>query len=551
MGASLGALLTRIGTAVIAACGLSLTGCAADKTGAPSPDEARAPMEIELPEPTLRRLNQTQYRQAIHDLFGDHIVTPTSLEPDETIDGLQAIGSAVTTISPRGVEQYEQAAFDIAAQALDTPRHREALLPCLADTDFPDPCLEGFFREFGPRIWRRPLTDLEVDRMTGLSRRSAAFLGDDYDGFEFGIAAMLQSPNFLFRVELGEPDPDAPGAFRFTDHEMATRLSFLLWDTIPDEALLAAADAGELTTDEGLEQQVDRMLGHDRVEQGIRAAFTDMYGLYSLDALNKDPTVFTHMSPEVGPAAREETLLGILHLVLDQDGDYRDLLTTRTTFLDRRLASIYAVPAPVWDGFGITAWPEEHGRRGLLGQVSFLAGHSHAVASSPTLRGKYVQEVLLCHTIPPPPADVDTSIPEPVEGQVTMRDRVAKHLEDAYCAGCHRITDPIGLGFENFDGLGHWRSREYGERIDASGELDGATFDDAWGLARRIAEHEDLPNCLVETVLSYASGRTLTDGEEDAVRYHGEGFAAEDYRVLALLKDVALSPAFRHTGGVQ
>jgi len=525
-----------------------LASCAEDSPKRVS-DDVREPLDIELPAPVLRRLNQAQYGRAVHDLLGEDVVLPTSLEPDERIDGLRAIGSAVTTISPRGVEQYEQAAFDLAAQALDTKGERKRFLPCLQDNDFPDPCIEGFFRDFGPRVWRRPLTDLEVDRMTGISIRAGGLLGDAYEGLEFGLAAMLQSPNFLFRVELGEPDPDAPGEYRFTDYEMATRLSFLLWDTIPDAELLQAASRGDLTDAEGLEEQVDRMLSDDRVEDGLRAYFTDMFSLYSLDELNKDPTVFTHMSPEVGPAAREETLLGILHLVQDQDGDFRDLLTTRTTFLDRRLSSIYGVPAPIWDGFGMTEWPKDHGRRGFLGQVSFLAGHSHAVASSPTLRGKFIREVLLCHMIPAPPADVDTSIPEPVEGRVTMRDRVAKHLEDDYCAGCHSITDPIGLGLENFDGLGHWRDREYGTTIDPSGELDGAPFDDAWDLAARMREHPDLPECLTKTVLSYASGRTLSDGEWDAVRYHAEGLEAEGHSFLALLRDVALSPAFRNTGG--
>jgi hypothetical protein len=129
-----------------------------------------------------------------------------------------------------------------------------------------------------------------------------------------------------------------------------------------------------------------------------------------------------------------------------------------------------------------------------------------------------------------------------------MRDRVAKHLEDEYCAGCHSITDPIGLGFENFDGLGHWRLREYGETIDASGTLDGAAFDDAWSLSSAIAEHPNLPKCLAQTWLSYASGRVIRDGEQDAIRYHAEGFEQADYRVLGLLRDVAMSPAFRQAG---
>ncbi len=524
--------------------------CAPDaKRPVPGDDRERVVPEVDLPSPTLRRLTQQQYGRAIHDFFGPEVVLPSSLEPDEAVEGLLTIGSSLTTISPLGVEQYEDAAFDIAAQVMEDPALRDELVPCTPQETFGDACAEQFFVDLGRRAWRRPLTADELDRLVGISMMAQGTLGDFYAGLSYGIAALLQSPNFLFRVELGAVDE--AGIRRFTDYEMAARLSFLLWDRHPDEELLDAANAGELTTDAGLASQVERLIADERIEQGIRSYFTDMYGLYGLDDLNKDPTIFTHMSPEVGPSAREETLLGILHLVLEEDGDYRDLLTTQRAFLDKRLASIYAVRAPAREGFGVTHLDASGGRRGLTGQVSFLGGQSHAVSSSATLRGKYVRERLLCQLIPPPPSDVDASIPEPSGTAVTLRDRVAVHLEDAYCAGCHELMDPVGLGFENFDGLGHWRERENGAVIDATGEIDEAGFADAWDLAGALRDHEDLPACLVETMMAYASGHSLTSGEDEAVLYHYDGFVDSKHNVRWLLADIAMSPVFRLAGDVQ
>jgi hypothetical protein len=527
----------------LAACGPS------DKVASDSGETARTLPQVELPTPTLRRLTQVQYGRAIHTVLGADLLLPTSLEPDEPSDGLVAIGAAITTISPRGVEQYEDAAFNLAAQALETPERRESLVPCTPQSTYGDACAERFYADVGLRLWRRPLTAEELDRLVGIAMAAYTALGDFYLGLEYGLAALLQSPNFLFRVELGETVDD--GSRWFTNYEMASRLSFFLWDTIPDVALLDAAKAGVLTEDEGLLAQVDRMVADPQYEQGLRAFFTDMLALHDLDGLNKDPTIFTHMSPEVGPAAREETLLGILHLVRTEDGDYRDLLTTQTTFMDKRLASIYAVRAPAREGFGQIELSEDAGRRGLLGQVSFLAGQSHAVSSSATLRGKYVRERLLCDLIPPPPSNLNTSIPAATESAVTLRERVAVHLEDPYCASCHQLTDPIGLGFENFDGLGHWRDREQGAVIDASGDLDEVGFADSWTLAQALRDHPDLPGCLVETMLEYGAGHSLTDGEDDALAYHTIGFVASGHRVSWLLSDIAMSPAFRRAGEIR
>ena len=409
--------------------------------------------EIDPPAPTLRRLTTAQYSNAVHDLFGEEVVVPRQLEPDVNLEGFFSIGAAVTSISPRGVEQYEEAAFAIAEQITAPGAFDFDCEPAgSADRACAQEILEGFAR----RAWSRPVTADEGDVLAGLATDAAEVLGDFHEGLQYGIAAILQSPKFLYRDELGEP---ADGGHRFTAFEVATRLSFLFWNTIPDDELLAAAESGALLTDEGVAEQADRLLADPRSRAGLRAFLSELFDLHRLDSLSKDPTVFVHMSDEVGPSAKEETLLGFEHLVFVEDDDFRNILTTQRTFLNRKLAAIYNVPAPTRDGFGETVLPTTDMRRGLLGQVSVLALQSHPINNSPTLRGKFIRNVLLCHTIPPPPADVDTSIPEPSGEAPTLRDRVQEHLQDPTCAGCHQITDPIGLAMEHFDALAGTGSR--------------------------------------------------------------------------------------------
>jgi len=511
--------------------------------GEPEPlDEVLERGEVpafDAPAPVLRRLTQEQYTNSLDDLFGEGLVLP-KLEPDIELEGLYALGAAVTSASPYGVEQYESAAFSVAEQVM--AERSDLALSCEPEGLDDEACASQSLGELGRRVWRRPLTQGELDVLVDLVLVASETLEDFDAGYEYGIAALLQSPHFLYRIEGG-----SDGAY--TDWEMATRLSYFLWNTTPDEELLLAAEAGELTDDAGLAAQVDRMLEDERAQDGVRNLFAELWSLYELDELSKDPTLFLHMSDQVGPSAREETLLGVEHLVFDLDGDYTTIFTTRTTFLDRTMAALYEVPAPEREGFGETELPKEGGRRGFLGQASFLALQAHPVSTSVTKRGQFLRERVLCHIIPPPPSDVDTSIPEASDAAPTMRERVARHLEDPSCASCHEITDPVGLGLENFDGIGRWRSEENGVAIDPSGDVDGDAFATAWELGGVIAAHPDLGPCLVERTTQYATGNVSQSRE--LMNWHEDGFEIEGNRVLFLLRDVALSPAFRQVGGVE
>jgi hypothetical protein len=507
------------------------------------------PPSFEPSAPTMPRLTTAQYRNAIFDLFGDGILVPTALEPDISTAGFLVVGAGVNTVSPRGVEQYEAAAYEVAEQVVETPALRRRVVGCEPADTVDDDCARAALAPLARRAWRRAATEDELERLVGLAAVASETLESFDAGLSFAIAAILQSPNFIYRIELGEPDPDASGgegdALRYSSLEMASRLAFFLWNGLPDEQLLAAAERGELTEERGLERQVRRMLASERAREGLRAFVSEWLELDRLLSLSKDPGVFVHMSSEVGPAAREETLRGFEYLAFDLDGDLRDIFTTRRTFLNRKLAAIYGVPAPSLEGFAMTELPADGPRRGLLGQLSVLALNSHPTSSSATLRGVFVRETLLCQSVPTPPAGVDTSIPEPSPELPTLRERIAVHLEDDSCSACHAFVDYIGLGLENFDGLGRFRLRESDVLIDASGELDGVLFDDAVELAEAIANHPQLPGCVVRNAYRYATHQIESDGDRPQLRELTEHFTASGYRLQELLAAIAMSEGFR------
>lgn len=531
-------------------------------TADPLPERGAAP-EFEVVSPVLKRLTQTQYGNSLRDLLGSALVVPNDLEPDDASEGLLVLGGTVNSLSARGVEQYETAAFDVAAQVRADSDMRAALMPCAIDDAATDAaaeaenetCVSDTLEAFGHRAWRRPLEPAELLRLTTVASAARSTLGSWDDGVQYGVVAILQSPNFLYRIEVGEDDPDAAAGSsvqrRYTSVEMATRLSYFLWNSTPDAELLAAGESGELVTDAGIDAQVERMLADPRGRDGVRNFFDEMLTLYKLEDLSKDPTAYVHTSSTVGSSAREETLSLAEWLTFDEDGDYRDFFTTTTTFVDPKLATIYAVPAPSLDGFAQTELPADGGRRGFLGQVSFLALQAHPTSTSPTRRGKFIREVLFCTPLSPPPANVDTSIPEPSDSYPTMRARLEEHMSNPSCAGCHAMTDPIGLGFENFDGLGGWRATENGNTIDASGDLDGAPFNNAWGLAAAVHDNANLGPCFSRTLYQYATGHAASEGERDLINWHAEGFADNGYKVQWLLRDLVASPGFRRVGVVQ
>lgn len=538
---ALGWLGASCATAVLVAA------CSGDPQPPPAKTDhgPRPPMPDTAAQTGAQRLTVAQYGNAIRDIFGSDINVPPAIEVDAALDGFVAIGASVSTISPSGVEKYEKAAFAIAQQVIADETHKAVVLQCKPTGADDAVCARETVTRLGRLVFRRGLTDPEITRLTNIFLQASAALGGFDRGLEYAIAAMLQSPHFLYRPQLGEPDPVLAGQSRYTSLEMASRLSFFLWNSTPDDALLNVAAKGYLVDDLGLAAEIDRMLASPKAHDGLRAFVTDWLKLRELDNLNKDPTLFTYFSPELGPAAREETLRLFEHIVFELDTDVREIMTTRQTFVNPKLASMYMVLSPADEGFSLVEFPSDSPRIGLLGHTSILALNSHPRSTSSTLRGKFIRENLLCDVIPPPPANVNTGLPEASPTARTLRERMQPHLQDPVCKSCHVFMDPLGLGLENFDSIGRYRAKELDAVIDASGELDGVQFQNARSLAKVIHDSDKFGPCLVRKVFSYATGFKPTEADRGTLDTLHWDFRDAGYRLQELMKRVALSPAFR------
>lgn len=493
----------------------------------------------------LRRLTRSQYLASVRASFGDIVLPrPSDLEPDNPLEGLIAAGTTVTTISPLGVERYEAAAYDIAEQAME-PARRDRIVHCVPSGARDEACASSTLASLGRSLYRRELSEIELSEVTQLAAHAGQTLGDFYDGLEFGIALLLQSPSFLFREELGVPiDPAVPEQLRYAGHELASRMAYFLWNAPPDDDLLAAAASGALETEDGVREEASRMLLDGRAQEGVRAFVEDWLNLRELDRMVKDPTVFVHASPDVGPAAREETVRGFQNLVFFEEQDIREIMTTRVTFVNRRLAAIYDVRAPR-DEFTRIELPADGPRVGLLGQIGVLAPNAHPTATSPTRRGAFVRERLLCEHVAAPPANVDTAIPEPSATARTLRERLIAHQEVEVCASCHVTLDGVGFGLEGFDSLGRVRSTENGAPIDTTGELDGAHYADARALAELVRRNPRFPQCMATQAYRVAVGRHETEGERGELRRIYTRFANGGFYFRDLMIEIVASRAFR------
>jgi hypothetical protein len=524
-------------TAVGMAAVLALTGC--DRRS-----EAPATQGGPL---SMRRLTEAEYRQTIADMFGIDIKVAGRFEPDLRKGGLLAIGASDVSVTRAGFEQYDLLAHSIAAQVVDE-KHRPTLVPCVpASVKAPDPaCAADFFRKVGRLVFRRPVDEQNLKAMVEVAGMETKTSGNFYSGLQFVLAGMLEAPEYLFRVDVAGPDPAHPGTARLDDFSKASRLSFLLWDTAPDDELLTAAGRGDLDTQDGLKREVDRMLESPRVDAGVRAFFSDMLGFDELPMVEKDRVLYPRFSRTVIADAQEQTLRTITDHLIVHRADYRDLFTTRSTFMTRTLGLVYHVPVRAERGWEPFEFPQDDPRAGLLTQISFLALHGPSGRSSPTLRGKAVRELLMCEPVPAPPANVNFALVEDTKNAElkTVRDRLTAHRANPTCAGCHKIMDPLGLALENFDGLGQFRADENGAAIDASGELDGSRFQDAVGMGRAMHDNQAVVSCLVNSLYRYAAGRLPQPGEKEFVAWLQNKFAEDGYRLPDLLRRIALSDAF-------
>jgi Protein of unknown function (DUF1592)/Protein of unknown function (DUF1588)/Protein of unknown function (DUF1585)/Protein of unknown function (DUF1595)/Protein of unknown function (DUF1587) len=527
-----GAVAFRI--AAVAAAVVVLASCGGSK----EPETKAAP-------PRLRLLTTEQYANTLKYIFGPSINLDVKFPPLKRNTGLLANGAAMAGVTPGQLEQFQRAAANVAKQVVDA-EHRNFLIPCKpAKDDAADKeCAGKFLAATGRLLHRRALLDTELKAYVQQAGTAANELEDFYEGLGIVLEAMLISPDVLFMVETGEPDPKARDRNRLDAYSLASRLSFFLWNAGPDDQILKAAESGDLNTKKGRARVVDTMLASPRLEDGVRAFFDDMFAFDDFNTLSKDPSVYPSFTGQTVADAREQTLRTVVDHLIVKNLDYRDLYTTRSSFISPALAAIYRLPnsAAGWQRY---EFPPDSPRQGLLTHVSFLAVHSHPGRSSPTLRGKALRETLLCQAVPPPPPNVSFElVNNPDASYPTQRMRVAAHLENPVCAGCHKITDPTGLSLESFDGAGRFRDNEGGHPIDTSGDLDGKKFDDVVGLGKVLREHPGLTSCLVNRVYSYGTGAPARPDDRVLLQYFNTEFAQDSYKLRNLLRTIALSSAF-------
>jgi hypothetical protein len=495
----------------------------------------------------LRLLTEQQYLNTLLYVFGPNMQPTTRFAALPRTDGLLASGAATAGLTETQLEMYQKTASKVAAQVVKEGS-REFLIPCVpVALDAADPaCAREFIEQVAPLLYRRTVSTEHIDRLVKEAGGSADALKDFYNGLGVVIEGMLLSPNVLLVAERSEPDPDRPGQMRLDGWSLATRLSLFLWNAAPDADLLKAAETGALHTSKGLSAQVDRMLASPRLEQGVRALFDYMFEFENFAMLTKDGTIYPTFTGETAVDAREQTLRTVVDHLVARRQDYRDLFTTRQTFISPALAPIYKVAAqgPGWTPY---QFPEHSPYQGLLAQVSFQALHSHPGRSSATLRGKALREVMLCQAVPKPPANVDFSaVQNPDPNVKTARERVGFHLKNPSCAGCHRITDPMGLSMEAFDGAGQFREKENGAQIDTTGNLDGVPFDSVVGLGKALHDNPQLPWCAVRRTFAYATGTRSDTNNRRVLEFLSDRFAASGYVFPALMREITTSYAFRN-----
>jgi len=495
-----------------------------------------------------RRLTASAFRNSLRDLLQGP-VTIGNIEPDSwSVAGLASVSAATVSVSAAGVEQYQTAIDAATSQAFADATRRSKLLGCAPKSTTDTACFQSFVTRFGRLAWRQPLTSAQVTRYTNLIANVAATLGDVNEGMRAGMQGLLLSPNFLYRLERGAPPAAAGNGFwQYTSGEVAARLSYFLTNSTPDATLLDLADSKGLDTKEAILAQADRLLGTAAGRESVGNFASELYQLQIIASRAKDPK-FTEYTPALQTAMMQEIPAMFQAIVFDRNASALELLTTRNTFATKELAGLYGLPTTGLSSTSASAvaLPADGLRAGLLTTAGFLSLYANQEEGSPTQRGKFIRETILCQTIPLPPPDVSTVLPDPPAGVIyTKRQRLSMHESQPSCAGCHRLMDPLGLPLENFDAIGKYRSTDQGQPIDASGDLDGSKFNGPVELGQVLAARPEVADCLVRNMYRYGTGHVDAASERPVLDALKSTFRTGGYHVRDLMRDIVASDGFR------
>ena len=491
-----------------------------------------------VPVAVSRRLSQAELDNTLADLMEDTTrPARTYLSEDEyaPYDNDYELQLASRTL----IESMEVLAIDVANRLVDDPTRRALVVPCEPAASDDEACFRQFVESFGRLALRRPLIEQEIAGYMALQEFSVESVPGVDNGFYTGVAlaisAMLQDPEFLYRIEAGTPTTE-DGVFKLDDYEIAARISFLLWGSAPDDALLGDAEAGRLIDPQTRRDAVERVLDSDKARAQVNRYHAMWLGYRAIP----------HEQTLIDAFDRETTAL-IDGVVFEDQSDYSNLFTSDVTYLDTDLANHYGLTPPP-GGQGWVTYDE--GRAGILSHGSVLAAFSKFTDTSPTQRGIFISERLLCAEIPAPPPTVDADNPpgNPDDPTACKEDRYAAHREIESCANCHNLMDPIGMGLENYDIAGRYRATDDGKpqcTISGQGELPGVgTFSGPAELAERLIESGELERCVTQHYLQFALGREPSPDDAPLLDHVFEGFEASDYDFRAMLADYAADEAF-------
>ncbi len=447
-----------------------------------------------------RRLTREQYSHTISDLFGSKSAFGDKLPADDNGDGL-FVAPGTLIVTPTFASNAMGAAEEIAKAAV---ANIGTLVPCsIADGES---CAKTFIERFGKRAYRRPLAGDEVTDLLAVYKVGATNGGASH-GIELVIQAMLQSPSFLYRLELGQKAGTGAGAVKLSPYEIASRLSYGLVGTMPDEELMKAADDNQLDSPDRIAAHARRLVVDPRARATIVEFANRWLGIEHLTEVMKDPAVYPQFDDALVESLKSGTA-AFVDEVLKGDGRWDTLLTAPFAMVDAKTAPLYGVAAPSGTGPVKTNLPGGK-RMGFLTSVGVLTAHTFADPSAAIHRGKFVRERLLCTDPPNPSADLMIEPPTPEPG-VTTRERLKQHTDNPACSGCHEFMDPIGFAFENFDGLGRWRDTEQGKPIDNQGQLNFTDVDGPFkgvsGLVEKLAVSTKVRDCVTGTFLRFVSG---------------------------------------------
>lgn len=427
----------------------------------------------------------------------------------------------------------------------DTASRRKILVATPKSAADEETCAEKIFSNLMRRAYRRPVTKEDLEKPIYFFNAAKKVNGFEA-GIESGLSAILVSPHFLFRVE-NDPANAAPGSvYKISDLQLATRLSFFLWSSIPDDELLDAALRGDLSNPKTLEKQARRMLADPRA-QSLANNFADQWlYLRNLDSLTPDPRLFPDFDDNLRQAFRRETEM-FFESVLHEDRSVLEFLKADYTFLNERLAKHYEIPGIYGTHFRRVALKPEWQRGGLLRQGSVLAVTSYATRTSPVIRGHWILGNLLGAPPPPPPANVPALKEKTLASNLSVRERLAEHRANPACASCHALMDPVGFSLENFDAIGRWRTHEDGAPLDVSGGFpDGSSFSGVAGLEAALLKRPELfAGALTEKLLTFALGRGVEPYDQPAVRKIVKDAEAADFKFSSIVVGIVNSVPFK------